>query len=294
MKYYYNLILISLFLTSSVFITSSFLISFAESSEITDDKENKITIKTKISLDNVKNIEKFDTIKIVGYLNGEIQLRYVDLNNISVNQKENRLDLDLKFNKINGLSDIIIDDEYFVCAYFINKSFDENDISIIDSKIPFYDCDEGNIGNIDKDSVHLFYTLKKYNKSFNYYNSNIEKIKQDSKLDNVKIVIKVPIYDDKDIEHMYVVAMVRGEYKIKTIDVEKELDKEDSKSTDKMIHVPFVFERETELGSLQIGDMFFGCATSDDFPNQNSDCEKRLLHKLEKANKLCARKDNSC
>ena len=131
----------------------------------------------------------------------------------------------MKFNKINDLSNIIIDDEYFVCAYFINKSFDKNDISRIDTKIPFYDCDEGNIGNIDKDSVHLFYTLKKYNKSFNYYNSNIEKIKQDSKLDKVKIIIKVPIYDDNDIEHMYVVAMVRGEYKIKTIDVETELEK---------------------------------------------------------------------
>jgi len=60
------------------------------------------------------------------------------------------------------------------------------------------------------------------------------------------------------------------------------------------ISVPFTFNRETEVGPIQIGDLFFGCATSDEFPGQNSKCEKRMLKDLDKINKLCARKDSSC
>jgi hypothetical protein len=45
---------------------------------------------------------------------------------------------------------------------------------------------------------------------------------------------------------------------------------------------------------FQTGDIFFGCATSDEFPNQISDCEKKMIKDLDKVSKICARKDNSC
>ena len=91
---------------------------------------------------------------------------------------------------------------------------------------------------------------------------------------------------------MNVVGMIIGEYQIKTINVQDELNKEGSKN--EQISVPFIFDRQTELGPIQPGDMFFGCATSDEFPNQNSDCEKKILKDLNGLNSICARKDNTC
>ncbi|MGD1834171.1 MAG: hypothetical protein ACPKQO_00435 [Nitrososphaeraceae archaeon] len=281
-----------------LFFISSSIGVFAQSNDQT------IIIKTKINLANIPDIEKFNYLKVVGYLNGEGKIKYIDLDKFFLSNEnerssngDNDLVVNLEFNKKNDISEVIFDDEYFVCAYFMNdisnNSNNENSIVTI-NEIPLYDCDEGNIGNTDKDSVKLFYTSKKYDKSLSYnLNRDINDLDETSK--DIKITIKVPIYDSKNIELMNVVAMIRGEYQIKTIDVEDELNyKKDGKSTDKMIFVPFTFERETEIGDIQKGDMFFGCVTSDDFPNQNSDCEKRLLQKLEKSNKLCARKDNSC
>ncbi|MGI0051117.1 MAG: hypothetical protein ACRD8K_05210 [Nitrososphaeraceae archaeon] len=86
--------------------------------------------------------------------------------------------------------------------------------------------------------------------------------------------------------------MIRGVYKIKTIDVQNELEKNGNNKD--QISVLFTFDRKTEIGYIQLGDLFFGCATSDEFPNQNSDCEKRMFKDLNKINKICARKDNSC
>jgi hypothetical protein len=98
--------------------------------------------------------------------------------------------------------------------------------------------------------------------------------------------------DVKNIDDMNVVAMIKGEDQIKTIDVQEELKSENNK--DGKIRVSFTFERQMEVGLIQPGDLFFGCATSDEFPNQNSDCEKRMLKSLDNSNKLCARKDNLC
>ena len=263
-----------------VFFISSSIGVFAQDDQTT-------TIKTKINFANIPDIEKFNSIKIVGYLNGEGKLEYVNLDNFFLsneikqsNNNNNHLTIDLDFNKTNNISKVIFDDEYFVCAYFINtvsKNDITNTLSIPkNNEIPIYDCDEGNIGNTNKDSVRLFYTLKKYDKSVNYHNLN-EPDDIDEKINDIKITIKVPIYDSKDIERMNVVAMIRGEYQIKTIDVENELNnKKDSKSTDKMIFVPFTFERETEIGNIQKGDMFFGCVTSDEFQNKIQTVKKDL------------------
>lgn len=107
---------------------------------------------------------------------------------------------------------------------------------------------------------------------------------------NIKITIIVPVYDAKDIEDMNVVGMVKGQYQIKTINVQDELNKG---SKNDQILVPFIFDRQTEAGLIQPGDMLFGCATSDEFPNQNSDCEKKILKDLNGLNSICARKYNT-
>ena len=86
---------------------------------------------------------------------------------------------------------------------------------------------------------------------------------------------------------MYVVAMIKGEYQIKKIDAQNEIKKEgDKKSTSERLSIPFTFDRTTEVGLIEPGDMFFGCVTSDEFPDQNSDCEKRIITDLSKQGQL--------
>ena len=265
-----------------------------------EEKDNSIsskltTIRTKLNLNNITNIENYDRIKVVGYLNGEGQSSYLDLKD---NQKElkqqqqpnKNLIVDLKFNQSNYISSVMVDDEYFVCAYFLdNKQIDK-------TNLPIYDCDEGNIGlSTQKDTVKLFFTMKKYNESNTFYKTKLNSL-DDQSPEKIKITINVPVYDAKDIEDMNVVGMIKGEYQIKTINVQDELNNEggSSNNEDGRISVPFIFDRQTDAGPIQPGDMFFGCTTSDEFPNQNSDCEKRILKNLNGSNSLCARKDNTC
>lgn len=165
------------------------------------------------------------------------------------------------------------------------------------SNLTLYDCDEGNIRltTTDKDSVKLFYTLKKFSESNILYktkSSPSSSTKEDPK--EVKLIIDVPIHDNKKIKDMYVVAMIKGEYQIKKINAQNEIEKGDKKSTSESLSIPFTFDRNTEVGLIEPGDMFFGCVTSDEFPDQNSDCEKRIITDLSKQGQLCARKDSTC
>jgi hypothetical protein len=257
------------------------------------------TIKVKMNKNNL-DIAKHDRLKVIGYLNGEGQTKYLDLKDIdegklsSYTSNPNYLTVNLQFNKSNDISTTMVDDEYYICAYVFDDSSKPSIMNIIDP-IPLYDCDEGNIGtSTTTDTVTLFSTMKKYGESKAFYTTN-----QQNTADNItnnpkelKITIIVPMSDAKNIDDMNVVAMIKGEDQIKTIDVQEELKSENNK--DGKIRVSFTFERQTEVGLLHPGDLFFGCATSDDFPNQNSDCEKRMLKNLDNSNKLCARKDNLC
>lgn len=285
-------------------------IAQTEKDSIVKDEESKdnsnskdlTTITVQIDKNNIiKSENKNDNslLKIVGYLNGEGQTEYIDLNEINqekeINQNEKFMKVNLKFNKSTDISSTMIDDEYFVCAYVMEDNNTNSnrveDITTTTSISP-YDCDEGNIGqSTTKDSVTLFSTMKKFGESNTYYNThqNIAAVKTSP--DEVKVTIKVPVYDAKDIDDMKVVAMIKGEYQIKTVDVQEELKKGYDND---IIPVQFTFDRQTEVGPIQIGDLFFGCATSDEFSNQNSDCEKRMLKNLDKMSTICARKDSSC
>src|SRR5215208_6434641 len=74
------------------------------------------TITVQIDKNNTKNNDNL--LKIVGYLNGEGQTKYVDLKEIDkeMNLNDKFLKVDLKFNKSNDISSTMVDDEYYVCA----------------------------------------------------------------------------------------------------------------------------------------------------------------------------------
>ncbi|MFB5599567.1 MAG: hypothetical protein ACE5SW_04995, partial [Nitrososphaeraceae archaeon] len=272
-------------------------------SKSSSDNKDLTTITVQIDKNNIieskNNNDEDNFLKIVGYLNGEGQTEYIDLNDINqekeeINQNEKFLKVNLKFNKSTDISSTMVDDEYFVCAYLMEENNNNRVEELNKSNIAPYDCDEGNIGkSTTKDSVTLFSTMKKFADSKTFYIANHKDVTVSDKSDpdEVKVIIKVPVHDAKDIDDMNVVAMIKGEYQIKTIDVQEELKKGYDND---IIPVQFTFDRQTQVGPIQIGDLFFGCATSDEFPNQNSDCEKRMLKNLDKANKICARKDNKC
>ena len=273
------------------------------SDENTDKKEDKnygggiTTIKTKINLNSI-DIKNHDQLKLVSYLNGEGKTTYIDLKESKnkTNLKDNSLTVNLKFNKSNDISQVMFDDEYYVCGYVI-----DNDkltaTANTKSNLTLYDCDEGNIGltTTDKDSVKLFYTLKKFSESnLLYKTKSSQSSSTKASANEVKLIIDVPIHDNKKINDMYVVAMIKGEYQIKKIDAQNEIEKAGTKSSGERLSIPFTFDRNTEVGAIEPGDMFFGCVTSDEFPGKNSDCEKRVITDLSKTSQVCARIDSSC
>jgi hypothetical protein len=261
------------------------------------------TIKIKMNLNNIDIKNQHDRLKIVGYLNGEGQTTYVDLkeNKNKINLNDNSLTIELKFNKSNDISQVMFDDEYYVCGYLMDDKLNATTTTTTTttSNLPLYDCDEGNIGltSTEQDTVKLFYTLKKFSESNMLYKTNSPSSSSSSTKETpkeIKLRIDVPIHDNKKINDMYVVAMIKGEYQIKKIDAQNEIEKGDKKSNSERLSIPFTFNRNTEVGPIERGDMFFGCVTSDEFPDQNSDCEKRIITDLSKTGQVCARIDSSC
>ena len=133
------------------------------------------TIKIKMNLNNIDIKNQHDRLKIVGYLNGEGQTTYVDLkeNKNKINLNDNSLTIELKFNKSNDISQVMFDDEYYVCGYLMDDKLNATTTTTT-SNLPLYDCDEGNIGltSTEKDTVKLFYTLKKFSESNMLYKTN--------------------------------------------------------------------------------------------------------------------------
>jgi hypothetical protein len=298
----FDLALIFLLLLSlSLYSDQAISINAQASDQNPNKKEDKndgdiTTIKTTINLNNI-DIKNHDQLKLVSYLNGEGQTTYIDLKESKnkINLQDNSLTVNLKFNKSNDISQVKFDDEYYVCGYVIDK--DKFAIANTESNPTLYDCDEGNISltSTDKDSVKLFYTLNKFSKSSLIYKTKgnqsiIKEIPQE-----VKFNIDVPIHDNKNINDMYVVAMIKGENQIKKIYAQNEIEKGDKKSTSERLSIPFTFDRKTELGLIEPGDMFFACVTSDEFPGKNSDCEKRIITDLSKTgHPICPRYDTYC
>jgi hypothetical protein len=294
-----SLLLLSLSLYNVKYISIDAQPSDQNSNKKEDKNEGDITtIKTKINLNNI-DIKNHDQLKLVSYLNGEGHTTYIDLKESKnkINLIDNSLTVNLKFNKSNDISQVNFDDEYYVCGYLIDN--DKFVTTNTKSNLTLYDCDEGNISltSTDKDTEKLFYTLKKFSKSNLIYktkSSNSQFITKENPKE-IKLRIDVPIHDNKKINDMFVVAMIKGETQIKKINVQNEIENGDKKSTIERLSIPFTFSRDTEVGTIEPGDMFIACVTSDEFPGKNSDCEKRIITDLFNTDQpICARYDYYC
>jgi len=152
-------------------------------------------------------------------------------------------------------------DEYFVCGYVISSKTNQA------SK---YKCNEGDLQDADGNNavpVEGFRAMAKASSS-------------SSK--SVKIKVEVPLKDRPDADLLKVVAMVRGEFKSGEIDADGNNGKTVSKT--------FTFDRNTGIGPIQKGDLYFVCVAGDELnPPEGNECEFAKIKTLTGTNTHAAR-----
>jgi hypothetical protein len=235
-------------------------------------------------LENV-DIENTKFIRVIGFINGEEAKQDIPIS--SIDKSDDNFDVELKVNEENEIVEADTPDEFFVCGYQVGKG-DVSKESTTTTPITKFDCNEGDIlGNPTK--ISLFKSDSQvYSKSQEFYQANLNTVNNYTKnSDTVKIKILAPLADKKDTEKLVIAAMIKGQIQSEVIeDVQTELDKSDSNT----ISRTFSFDRNTDIGKIQIGDRYHACVASNDLsPPEGQECEKRLVKNFDNVNSLPAR-----
>ena len=245
-------------------------------------EEDKLVVKTRIQINNLE-LENTKFIRVIGFINGQEAKEDIPISSIDKTKKT--LTVDLKVDKDNGIVEADTPDEFFVCAYKVSEELHD-----YNSFTERFDCNESDLVNIDKPTViNLFRAGSQvYSSSQVVYNqSSLNNMNNNIQSDTIKIKILAPLADKKDTEKLVIAAMIKGQIKSEVIeDVQSELDKTDSN----IISRTFTFDRNTDIGKIQIGDRYHACVSSEDLrPPEGTECEKRLIKHLDKTNSLLAR-----
>ena len=274
-KSFYFFIVISF--VSSIFFISFLEASFAQKDDNDDKVDDKLIVKTRINLENI-DMENTKFIRVIGFINGEEAKQDIPIS--SIDKSKNSLNVELKVNEENEIVEASSPDEFFVCAYQVGDVSKESTTTPITK----FDCNEGDIlGN--PTGISLFKSDSQvYSKSQEYYQASLNTI-TNSNSDTVKIKILAPLADKKDTEKLVIAAMIKGQLKSDVIeDVQAELEKSTT------IQRTFTFDRDTDIGKIQIGDRYHACVASNDLsPPEGQECEKRLVKYFDKVNSLPAR-----
>ena len=260
-------------------------------SEVNGENNNNQDQLAVITNINLENIEKKGFLKVVAFINGEDFSKKILLDKLKESTKKVKVKFEM--DKENELVSATKPDEFFVCAYHVQSPNIKSDSSVKQNSIEYFDCNEGDIQSVTEPTeVNLFKTKSQvYSKSVNYHNfyakpkvvssvnldnntkttgvnttsSNNLKIKSNHDDDNnnnkpVKVKIVVPLDDRKDIKKLKVMAMLKGQVKYEVIeDVQKEFDKIGGYTIERI----FAFDKNTDIGPIQIGDRFHGCASGE-------------------------------
>ena len=250
---------------------------------------------------NLQNIKTEGYLRLISYINGQSFKEDIQLSQLDQSKISNKLDVKLKVLKDTELISLSPPDEFHACAYHI-KDLKKEYNSILN-----FDCNEADVQS--SDGLNTIRLLKpsslKYNDTQTFFEQNQNEqihpnaegertIKDktnglDNKDNDDKVFIKVisPLGDRKNTKQLKIAAMVRGQIQTELIkDVQKEL----GKSKDDTITRTFTFDRNTDIGNIQIGDLFLACVTSEDLnPPEGQECEKRLVKKFNSENSLSAR-----
>jgi hypothetical protein len=263
---------------------------FAQKNDNDDDDDKKedkgkLIVKASIDLENV-DMENTKFIRVIGFINGEEAKQDVPI--YSIDKSNNNLNVELKVNEENDIVEADTPDEFFVCGYQVREG-DVSKESTTTNLITKFDCNEGDIlGNPTK--ISLFKSGSQvYSKSQEYYQAHLNMVNNNNTANNDKVKIKIiaPLADKKDTEKLVIAAMIKGQIQSEVIeDVQAELDKSDSNT----ISRTFTFDRNTDLGPIQIGDRYHACVASNDLsPPEGQECEKRLVKSFDNVNSLPAR-----
>ena len=284
----YFVIIIS-FIGGSILFLSFNQLSFAQNDNDEDDKKDgknedngKLVVKAKVNLKNI-DIEKTKFIRIIGFINGDEAKQDIPISSIGKTKKN--LNVELKVNEENEIVEASSPDEFFVCAYQVGGDVQQQQ----STPIPKFDCNEGNIlGNPTEISLFSASSQVYFKSQEYYYQANLNTTNNNNSNSNtVKIEILAPLADKKDTEKLIIAAMIKGQIKTEVIeDVQAELDKSKSST----IKRTFTFDRNTDIGKIQIGDRYHACVASNDLsPPEGSECEKRLVKSFDTVNSLPAR-----
>jgi hypothetical protein len=254
---------------------------------------DKLIVKVKIYL---QNLERTGFLRISSLLNGEEIVKDIVLSEIDTSQQT--ITVDLKVDKKNDIVEASSNDEYHVCAYHVKDLIYEYD------SFTNFDCNEGDVLSVDMPNyISLFKpTSQVYLKSVNYHyyainnigefdNNNYYSYDRYSMKynDGDKVIIKInsPLIDRIDTKKLKVMVMIKGQVQSEVMDdVQYELENTGSNT----ISRTFIFDRNTDIGLIHIGDKFLACVASDDLrPPEGQECEKRILKKFGEPNVLYAR-----
>ena len=271
-----------------------------ENNDISEDSnKDKVVVKTRI---NLANLEKKGFLSMAAFINGQEVLKNVSLDEIDPSKQT--LNINLVVNKETDIVNAGDRDEFFVCAYHIKDLVKEY------NTLTYFDCDEGDLLGPGKPTISRLFSTNSlvYSESQNIFNNSSNKYSQllstnnnnndnpnqqqilDTEEENeekVKIKIYAPLEDRKNTQKLKIAAMVKGQIKSAIIDdVQKEFDKNGGYTIERT----FTFDRDTNIGKIQIGDRFHACVSGNDLnPPEGSECEKRLIKHLDKTNALAAR-----
>jgi hypothetical protein len=257
--------------------------------------DDKVVVKTRL---NLENLEKTGFLNIVAFINGQEVLKNVSLDKLDPTKKS--LTVNLAVDKETDIVQAGDRDEFFVCAYHVND-FQKKEFS---NALTYFDCDEGDLAALDGSTISRLFSPSSlvYRESQNIFanstskysqllstnngaksNSNIEKEEKDI----VKVKVYSPLEDRKNTQKLKIIAMVKGQIKSVVID---NVQEEFNKIGGYTISRTFTFDRDTNIGKIQIGDKFFACVSSTDLnPPEGTECEKRTIKYIGKENVLYAR-----
>ena len=152
-------------------------------------------------------------------------------------------------------------DEYFACGYVLSSK------TGLATK---YKCNEGDLTDADGNNPVPMDGFRAVPKA------------SSSGANSVKIKVDVPLKDRPDANLLKVVAMVRGEFKSKVINAED--------ANGKTISHTFTFDRNTGIGPIQVGDLYFACVAGDELnPPEGNECEFHKVKTLTGTNSIKAR-----
>ena len=248
---------------------------FGKTNNINDNKNaenpDKFKLNVGINLINIKE-KNPQVFKLIAFINGDIQTKIIDLKKNATVSKDSKIITPFYFDKSNDISEINVGDEYFVCGYVL-KNDDNNNTnqksnavnSSSNAQLMPYDCNEGGIVSTTKDSIGLFSTMNKFVESSSLYQASSKTSSlADSNNKEVKITLLNPLDAKKikNLDNVQFTTMVKGEYQIKKMNIKNEIKKSKIRDT---LKVPFVFNANTDIGPVQVGDYYFVCITANDY-----------------------------